>query len=151
MKNPFKAVAEWIGKLFERVRLFAVESGPEDECRRIIVDAVRQCFVESRSPDGIGWMPLKYRSGKALILTGLLMREALAAAERTSFTKAGGTVMIRSVLDRPHYAMFHQFGAPRARIPIREFFGLGMTDVERVVETYGEFAKEYMVNFEVGW
>lgn len=71
-------------------------------------------FVESRSPKGETWAPLKYRDGQPLRLT----------------TGAGG--LQASVVGRPtgrgirlgttkEYAAHHQFGAPRAKIPQRQF------------------------------
>lgn len=101
---------------------------------------VRRNFKESRSPGGLAWPPLKYRVGKPLILTGLLMRSAVQAAASAKLSSAG----LAATLDTPHYAIFHDEGT--TRIPQRKFFGPRPDTLLELGDALGHDAAEYIVN-----
>ena len=78
---------------------------------------IRRNFGESCDPDGNAWAPLKYRVGKPLILTGLMMNSAYLAAQNVRLQGQ----QIFAELAGPMYWMFHEYGT--AKIPARPFFG----------------------------
>lgn len=79
-------------------------------------------YLESRSPDGVPWLPLKWRIGMPLILTGMMMEKSVLACRHPAITGGGGQFDMLITLDTPFYFPYHQFGT--YRIPQREFFGI---------------------------
>jgi phage gpG-like protein len=86
--------------------------------RERFAEDVRDNFVGGHDPDGRAWAPLKWRAGRPLILTGLLMNSAYLAAQNVELRN--GTELL-ATLAAPAYWMFHEYGT--RRIPARPFFG----------------------------
>lgn len=91
-----------------------------DWFRQAYAQDVQKNFQESRSSAGVAWAPLKWRSGRALILTGVLMHAAVAFAAQ-SVTRVPGGVQIAFQMSEPSYWSYHQSGT--AKIPARPFLG----------------------------
>ena len=74
-------------------------------------------FEESRAPDGPAWKPLKWRSGKPLILTDALMAAAVASVRGARWT---GQERIGFGMGEPKYWKYQNYGT--RRIPARPFY-----------------------------
>lgn len=90
---------------------------------------VRNNFASGSDPDGNPWAPLKWRTGKPLILTGLLMNSAYLAAQQVQL-RNGTEIM--ATLAQPSYWMFHEYGT--RKIPARPFFGPSADTVQGLAD-----------------
>lgn len=90
---------------------------------------IRANFAGGHDPDGVPWKPLKWRTGRPLILTGMLMNSAYLAAQHVELRN--GTEICATML-APRYWMFHEYGT--ARIPARPFFGASRDTVQGLAD-----------------
>lgn len=97
--------------------------------RERFADDVKRNFEGGHDPDGNKWAPLKWRIGKPLILTGLLMNSAYQAAQNVQL-RNGTEIMAK--LAEPFYWMFHEYGT--GRIPARPFFGPSASTVQGLAD-----------------
>lgn len=86
--------------------------------RERFAEDVRNNFAGGHDPDRTKWQPLKWRTGRPLILTGLLMNSAYYAAQHVQL-RNGTEIM--ATMSQPSYWMFHEYGT--SKIPARPFFG----------------------------
>jgi len=108
-------------------------------------------FREESDPQGRGWQALaestlarphvkdKRRAGQRKILagrTGQLRSRIESIADSTS-VEVGTNVF---------YGPFHQFGAPRANIPVREYLGIGPADARAI----HDLAWDYLIRCTSG-
>lgn len=110
----------------------SLEKPPYEEMLKenssIVGDRTRKNFLNSESPDGTPWAPLKYRVGMPLILTGLMMTQALSAA--ASPVISGQTAVINP--DEPFYNLFHLFGT--RNMPARPWIGVSEETVDEMAD-----------------
>ena len=101
---------------------------------------VRRAFDLAVDPvTGVPWPPLRYRTGRPLVLTGTLRRSALHAVDSAVPSGAGVAV----VLDSPGYARYHQDGT--SRVPRRRFFGVSVETREAAAKAYSAEVVSLMV------
>ena len=97
--------------------------------RERFAEDVRRNFAEAHDPDGNPWAPLRWRIGRPLILTGLLMNSAYLAAQTVQL-RNGTEIM--ATLAQPPYWKFHEYGT--RRIPARPFFGPSADTVQELAD-----------------
>ena len=156
--RSLNAVAEYLGRVAARLLGFSRSSGsapvaavsqngpaplldPASETlqwlRERFAEDVKRNFTNSHDPDGNRWAPLKWRIGKPLILTGLLMNSAYTAARNVTL-RNGTEIFAR--LSEPHYWKYHEYGT--RRIPARPFFGPSADTVQELAERMARDAAE---------
>lgn len=139
--NSIRAVAKYLSDMADRVlgyinntqsstTLPGDETGKTlDWLREAFAADIRRNFANGHDPDGNPWAPLKWRVGKPLILTGLLMNSAYLAAQHAQL-RNGTEIM--ATLSQPSYWMFHEYGT--SRIPARPFFGPSAETVQGLAD-----------------
>lgn len=142
-----KGTAKGIASLFSSPAQVLQTPGDDAiaKTRAILAESVRRCFATSTDPDGNAWAPLKWRTGKPLILTGYLLFSAEAAATDLAPSWNGLAV----TMDRPFYGLFHQAGTKT--IPARKFLGIGAADAKRIAEIVGKTAVKFLINTSRGF
>ena len=94
-------------------------------------------FAEQADPEGQAWKPLaestlarplvknKRKQGNRKILHGRSgdLRQRIKSLSDATSAEAGTNI---------YYAAYHQFGAPRAHIPIRAFLGIADEDAQGI-------------------
>lgn len=114
------------------------------QCQNFMNTSIRLNFDESGRPTR--WPPLKYRSGKPLILTGRLRRAAIGRGESIREEQhSGGKHSIEfGVNPSVFYGKFQQFGTSRG-IPPRPFILFQENDKTALMEMV---ARWYFTAFE---
>lgn len=115
---------------------------------------VRQHFQQSRDPEGRPWAPLKYRRGRPLVDTGVLMNsighraaggriEVFSRDRRAAIHNYGGRTSPTTIYPKRAEALAfrNQRGQlvfakkvdhPGSRIPARKFMGLGRAEQDQI-------------------
>lgn len=147
--SSLNAIAKYLGGMAARMLGFGAGGGsspasgglvpaagpPVDDggtlawLRERFAEDVRRNFAGGHDPDGVPWKPLKWRVGRPLILTGLLMNSAYQAAQAVQLRN--GTEIMAS-LSQPFYWLFHEYGT--SRIPARPFFGPSAETVQGLAD-----------------
>lgn len=142
--ESINGAAKYLGKLAARVLGFASNNGTGSSSasgsgssagelltwlRQRFAEDIRNNFTGGHDPDGTPWKPLKWRSGRPLILTGLLMNSAYLAAQHVELRN--GTE-ICATMQQPFYWPFHEFGT--RNIPARPFFGASKETVRDLAD-----------------
>jgi phage gpG-like protein len=96
----------------------ATEKQVLDFVRRRFSEDIGKNFSESRDPDGNAWKPLRWRTGKPLILTGALLAAAVSSVQNARWTGAGRIGF--GITGEPRYWQYQNYGT--SRIPARRFY-----------------------------
>ena len=116
-----------IAKRHMQSLLREVKSSP-NSMRKIGLLGVRDVtdhFNKSQGPNG-NWLDLKHRSGKPLLLTGMLR-------SRTRFKVQGNNVLL---FNNTKYGKYHQFGASKIFLPQRKWMWVSELARHRMTKTY---------------
>lgn len=142
--SSLNAVAKYLNKLAARFLRLGEANGtgssepngsgtPSGELllwlRERFSEDIRANFAGGHDPDGVPWKPLKWRVGRPLILTGLLMNSAYLAAQHVELRN--GTEICATMLT-PKYWQYHEFGT--RKIPARPFFGASRETVQELAD-----------------
>lgn len=106
-----------------------------DEAAALLLNRIRQRFLEEKDPDGNPWIPSqaaierrKEGGTGTLFDTGNLWR-SIQLGDKRPLERIIGTFSDKDV----SYGKYHQFGVP-GRLPIRRFLGFGKSDEDLVNE-----------------
>jgi phage gpG-like protein len=116
----------------------------KEKTRQICVDAIALCFDTSTAPDGTPWRPLKYRTGKPLVLTWRLRSEAQRAAKDMEITGRGLLI----TQSEPYYYRYQLFGT--SKIPARPWLGISEVALHEIEKVIGKDMQEYAVQWFAG-